>query len=363
MADPSPQVVIRDDGELGAVRALLADMNVCYAEGENVEPTDLLVTSPRHAMRAAKTRTSSGCDPLHIVVVDDAATRTLRKMLERTNCDVIARQPVHPTALRLLVQRALFEGEERRRVTRAAIGADVKIKNGFRARSATLGELSPRGCGLITTKLLAEGDILKITLPRALTGGKALTLEGRVVGVQSAPKGESRGHAVGVVFTQPSRSILGRIQSIMSAHALGITAPSLSGQRSTTPQKTKPSAILDRRNTPRKHYKESLLAQKGGQPHAIIGRDLSTGGMRIDAGADLEVGLKLRLALYGQAGVASILVRAVVVRDHDEHGFGLRFEGVSDAVRRQLEQLVATLPELDPGMRTGVVVSEVLARN
>jgi hypothetical protein len=363
MAIDAPQVVIRDDGELGAVRALLADMNVCYAEGENAEPTDLLVTSPRYAVRTAQAGTSRCGDRLHIVVVDDSASRTLQKMLERADCDVVARQPVHPTALRLLVQRALFEGEERRRVTRVAIGADVKVKSGFLPRSATLAELSQQGCGLVTSQLLAVGDVVKVILPSSLTGGKALTLEGHVVGVQRTPKGESRGHSVGLAFTHPSRATLKRIQSIMSAHALGITATGLSDQRNAAAAKPRLSAIIDRRRAPRKAYTQSLLARGEQRTHAIIGSDLSTGGMRIDADGDLEIGAKLQLALYGQAGVAPIIVRAVVVRDGGQQGLGLRFEDVSDGARWQLEQLVAALPPLDPETRTGVVVSEVLARD
>jgi hypothetical protein len=284
-------------------------------------------------------------------------------MLERADCDVIARQPVHPTALRLLVQRALFAGEERRRVTRVAIGADVKIKSRLLQRRATLSELSPQGCGLITSQLFAVGDLLKITFPGSLTGRKALTIAGRVAGVQRAPKGESGGHGIGLTFVDPGRATQKQIQDIMASHALGITAPSLADQRNAASARRRPSAIIDRRRTPRKLYKQSLLAQGAGRTHAIIGRDLSSGGMRVDGDANLEVGAKLRLALYGQAGVAPIIVQAVVVRDDGDDGLGLRFENVSDAARWQLEQLVAALPTLDPGRRTGVVVSEVLARH
>ena len=98
------------------------------------------------------------------------------------------------------------------------------------------------------------------------------------------------------------------------------------------------------------------------------GRDLSAGGMRVEREPGLELGMELRLVLYGHANLPPLLVRAVVHRDAGEEGWALRFEELTDAVREQIQKLVESLPVIDSDedptqSRLGQIVSEVLERS
>ena len=57
----------------------------------------------------------------------------------------------------------------------------------------------------------------------------------------------------------------------------------------------------------------------------LIGRDLSLGGMAVEAGAPLAPGQRLRLALHVRAGEVPLVVEAEVVRT-DGAAVGLRFD-------------------------------------
>jgi hypothetical protein len=96
-----------------------------------------------------------------------------------------------------------------------------------------------------------------------------------------------------------------------------------------------------------------------------MGRDLSVGGMRIEPNPDLEVGTRLRLAIYGEPMEEPFVVRARVARNDGDEGIGLRFEQISTGVAARLESLVAGLPSVESlhGGETdalGSVVSRIL---
>jgi hypothetical protein len=97
----------------------------------------------------------------------------------------------------------------------------------------------------------------------------------------------------------------------------------------------------------------------------LIGRDLSAGGMRVDRQKDLDVGSRLRIALYDPAREAPVVVMATVLRDDGEHGLALRFDDLAPEIAQHLEQLVAALPpveRLQDGElgSMGTVLSEIL---
>jgi hypothetical protein len=98
--------------------------------------------------------------------------------------------------------------------------------------------------------------------------------------------------------------------------------------------------------------------------HVLVGRDLSVGGLRVDAHPGLAVGRRLRLAIYDAASLAPLVVDAWVVRDDGPRGVVMRFAGVIGDTLRRLRQLVAQLPaleELSAGSSPhGVVVAEIL---
>ena len=53
--------------------------------------------------------------------------------LQKAGFDFLIREPVHPTALRVLVQRALFRGRNTRRAPRVACGHRVTLPDGLLA--------------------------------------------------------------------------------------------------------------------------------------------------------------------------------------------------------------------------------------
>jgi hypothetical protein len=396
MTVTAPQILIRDDGELGEIRSLLEQIGVEYVdqhkESSSELPSHLLITSGQRAIDSIKEANRGGRRHhfLHLVVIDQAS-RSLHAMLERHGCDMVARRPVHPTVLRLLVQRALYQGEEKRNLARVAIGEPVKFKSGLLARSATLAELSLRGCGLITRQAIEVGCDLKITLPAQLVSGGAMTIDGRVVGTQRDLRVEDGHHSVAVIFTSCTRADRRKLQDIMDSHAVGSTghleqapgtpfvqsdphmvvsavAPPTSATQTATQTAAAsteaPAAdtdASDRRDTPRHAYEQSVLARAADATHSLIGRDLSLGGMRVEAESGLGLGAQLQLAIYGNAGVPPVMVKAEVVRDDASEGLGLKFDPLSGPARARLQTIVEALADLDEASSTsGTVVSEVL---
>jgi c-di-GMP-binding flagellar brake protein YcgR len=104
---------------------------------------------------------------------------------------------------------------------------------------------------------------------------------------------------------------------------------------------------------------------EGPRRKVLMGRDLSAGGMRIEAMAGLEVGERFRIAIYGPGCDEPYLLEACVVRDDGESGLGLAFENVPEEVAEALEKLVACLPDVesledDEACGLGAVISEIL---
>jgi hypothetical protein len=95
-------------------------------------------------------------------------------------------------------------------------------------------------------------------------------------------------------------------------------------------------------------------------PRVLIGRDLSLGGMRVEAGSALEPGQRLKLALHVRAGEIPLVVEAEVVRA-DASGAGLRFASLGDAGRCYLAKMLDALPALVAPSQSGEEERRVLA--
>jgi len=106
-----------------------------------------------------------------------------------------------------------------------------------------------------------------------------------------------------------------------------------------------------------------VLATGDGTSHALIGSDLSVGGMRVRPDPTLAVGAKVKLAIYGSAGIPPVLIKAEVTRDDGDDGLVLQFRKVSSGAAAALERLVESLPGSQGGVGPDVVVSEVLERS
>jgi hypothetical protein len=97
----------------------------------------------------------------------------------------------------------------------------------------------------------------------------------------------------------------------------------------------------------------------------LLGRDLSLGGMRVEASPGVGVGDALRLALYAAPREEPLVVRARVVRDDGADGLALAFEEVAPRDAGRLESVVAKLPAVEAlrdgePAALGSVVSRIL---
>jgi len=377
-------VWISDDGELADVGTLLDRLEVPWARllrdpqtGEDSEQVadvlrsgSLLFTSPAHAVRLQPAVMRS--DVLHVVVIDQVP-RTLRRMLERSRCDFVLQRPIEPTLLRLLISHALYAGPEKRRASRVVIGEPVSFKAGPRSKSAMLIELSEGGCSLETPQVVDVGAAIQLTLPRELTGGKALRLDCKVTARGPGP-GDPAAYRLSLAFVSGAR---GRreLRSVIRTHARGSATLAaeagaggslkLRSDRQQQPEaesrEERHPPQVERRQWPRRRYRKQFLATSGGATRTLIGSDLSRGGMRVGYDPDLSVGDEFKLAIYGNAGQPPVVVRAVIVRGDDE-SWGLEFRDMGDRATSRLEQLIQGLPELPGGSRPkpGQVMTEVL---
>jgi hypothetical protein len=393
MSTPSPVILI-DDGELDDIRQLLAQLGVGYREETSVEsaaggaPCSLLITSARRTL-ASGNGGDTGVQPackLHIVVYD-TPSRTVRRMLAHSGCDVVIGRPIHPAVLRLLVSHALYSGPERRNLGRAAMAAPVKLRVDRRPRDATLVQLSLRGCGLAASQSVEVGREVEVIFPPELTGGEELSLAGEVLAAGPSASSAGRGRHLAVRFRSPHAVVRRILHEVMSRYALVATAKPVrpkAGRTERAPAEAPETpeaapAVLadegdeqtapgeDQRSSPRKLFPRRVLAVAGGGTQVLIGRDLSAGGMRVRPVPGLQLGDEFKLALYGNGDQPALVLKAVVGRDDGWDGLVLKFRDVGAEVAAKLERLVESLPvaraSKGAGARApGVVVSEIIER-
>jgi len=294
-------------------------------------------------------------------------------------------RPFHAAALRLLILHALYVGPERRTAARVALSLAIRFRTGVFSRAATLVELSRGGCRLISERVPAVGESATIVLPRELAG-QPLSLTGHVVSSDPVGGFEPGEQSCSIAFealdTEKRRSMRalmtrlagggtllalrpGAIAEAKSFGDLAAPAPA-KGRTAKAKAPSKPAAQgRERRRAPRSSYARPVLASTGGTARILIGRDLSSGGMRVAAGADLIVGDELKLVVYGPAGSEPLLLRSLVSRDDGAEGFVLRFQDVTPEALAELTAWTAKLPHLasDPQgehAATNSIVSEVI---
>jgi hypothetical protein len=358
-----PVVRIADDGELGDVRQLLEQLGIGWVRGdEELErATALLIATPKYLIGA---RSGERAETLHAfrIAVADKMTRGLQREIERARPDFLVCRPLHAAALRLLILHALYVGPERRASARVALTLAVRFRSGVFSRGATLVELSRGGCRLVAERAPNAGGSVSVILPRELTGDVPLSLSGRVVGVDPAGGFEPGEQAWSVSFEPLDPDKRRALRAVMAKQALGAATlepradaiapapdatPAKQPGRKRAKQPREPAARetrSERRRSPRGSYARPVLASSGCGTRTLMGRDLSSGGMRVAPGADLIVGDELKLVVYGPAGSEPLLLRSNVARDDGADGVVLRFVDVSPEVVSELDAWVQRLP-------------------
>ena len=130
--------------------------------------------------------------------------------------------------------------------------------------------------------------------------------------------------------------------------------PAARPARASSVQKPPASHASERRRAPRHAYSRPVLAAGGGAARILIGRDLSSGGMRVAPCANLSVGDALKLVIYGPAGRPPLVIRAVVIarRWRRRLRAPVRERRAQDRRRaRRVDDAASELQRLEPGER------------
>jgi hypothetical protein len=419
----TPRILLIDDGELEPVAAMLDGLGVEHVrlrgglvEVELAPPSDLLIATPRRAgaVRRGSPAGAAAGRPLRIIAVDEDST-AMRRMLRRMGFHLLVRRGAHPDVWRLLVERALFEGDERRVDVRVPVGAAVSFtsdgesaeaSNEHGADRAVLIDISNRGCRIRTTGPLRRLAQLSLEIPLQEPGAEVLRLSGQVVrtGADAAsadsPSADSR-HTSAMLFDSAlpaaERARLGQLLNDLSVGPGTIepadveplpackspVIPGLMLNDETDPalpagvevglqRASAPEPATNRRQTPRGVFGRRVVALADEsceqRCRVLIGRDLSAGGMRIEPTPELQPDDRFQLAIYGPGQPHPFIVQAIVDRDDDAAGIALRFTGVTADIARGLEKLVACLPDIESledgeSAGLGAVISEILSHS
>jgi hypothetical protein len=336
---------------------------------------------------------------VRIVVVQEDST-TMREQLRRIGFDFLVRRPVHPEALRLLILRSLYSGQERRREERVAMGVEVSFRTGLLPRRATMVDLSSRGCRLLSSYVLEPGRRVSVQVPDGTR--EPIPVRGQVVRMSlDEHLGPDGPYSAAVAFdplSEPEQERLGRV---LARRARGPARLDAGGEDALVPpearghdlrrvelsvdvrvspgngaareievadepahEETEPGTA-ERRRGARSAYTRRIPAFGERAMRVLVARDLSTGGMRVERIAGLSVGDRMHLAIYGRADAEPTLVWGTVARDDGARGMAFVFDELDSEIAERIEKVLVDLPaieslhdeEIDA---MGTVVTEIL---
>ena len=359
-------ILLIDDGELVIVRRLLDELDADFAHLPAATakrpvplPSELLVTSARAAVALMCRRTPSAQAPrpVWIAFSEGAGSAEESDILQQSGFDFVVRNPVHPSALRLLLRRALYQGIENRLATRVAVGEPVRFATGLWPRSAVLADLSPRGCRLLCACKPPIGSVVKLRIP-SRSGGRSLRLRGVVLRTLGAREGgHEREVEVGLRFLPLSSRRRERLRELLRERVSG---PAVLPE----PLPEAAPAAASSPRSPRLSYERSVAALCADATHVLLGRDLSAGGIRVEQTDALAVGDRTQLGLHGAAREEPLLVNARVLRDDGEDGMALQFEHVDGETRARIDALLESLPPFESLQDDGasIVLAQLVKR-
>ncbi len=395
--EPKPEILLVDDGELTELSRQLDALGLTHRReqgprpnGTLAPPKGLLITTPQ---RAGAVRRGSPPDaphgrPIRIIAVDDPKTST-RRLLRRTGFHLVVQLPVHDVVWQLLAGHALYAGSERREDVRVAVGSKTSVREGGPA--VMLMDVSNRGCRLMSSAAFEPGERLDVRIPDRDGHEAPLVMPGHVARTGRA-EGEGTddlSHMSAVVFAPVGEEERMRLGVLINRWSIGPASLAETGGPSVPACESPeiPGLVLDdetdpavriaaqvelagqaddeRRGDVRGSFAVPVVARNDDVRRMLIGRDLSTRGMRVEPHADVTLGDRFRLALYGADSPEPLVVEATVSRDDGEHGLALRFEDLTPHASVELDKLVACLPDLESvregeALGLGAVVGEVL---
>jgi len=378
------EALLIDDGELDDVYAMLEALgadplrqqeaaDADFRDWEN--PPRAVVVSARAATRLTVATRASESSMVTIAVAE-ADSQTLCEMLRRQGFDYVVRRPVHPQALRLLLMRALFRGSEHRSEPRLPIGCEVTARWAIRRRSATLLEISGSGCSFLGREEVKPGSRISVHIPPWVSGGRELTLRGRVRRSEHRRGAEPEASALVVLGFDPlSRRTRERLERLLAACLTGPPAlPRATQQSSRDAKQSAPGSdagdLTDAtRRVPRRHPRATfdrevvVLDEQLQQARQVLfARDLSVEGVRVEPHPDLQLGDRFKLALYHDASSDSVVVDAEVLRDEGTRGLALGFPHTPARTARKIRRILKHTGEIErcdaPGDAHQVIVTK-----
>lgn len=393
-------ILLQHDGELRDVRALLDRVGIPVRErigslrpAESRAAWHTVIATPRRLLEFKVSAT--GRRPT-LVAIADRVSNTLKSQMQRLRIDFVVNRPVHPMALRLLLLHAVYAGPERRKRDRISIGAEIRARTGLFSKPAMLAEISQRGARIITPQPLAKGSTIRLSIGRELTRGANLRLSALVVRTTRADDGATE---AGLKFEELGAKATERLRRFVDLHKRGpvqvrhhtlhdvavtpvadrptpepvapvrrtpVDGPASRSTLDRSAGAAEPAEACEvdeaeRRRGDRLDYESRVVALVDEAARVFLGRDISTGGMRVDAHPEIGLGSKLKLALHAGPRSEPVLVQAVVDRDDGAGGVFLRFLDVSSDVERELDLIMRRLnvSSCDDDA-TDLVVSEVI---
>ncbi len=395
MTQTHDALLLLDDGELDPVVEILERSGLEYRRmrggeiGDSIAPpTGLLITTPRHAdkVRPGSPPGALPGRPVRIVAAQEDSP-SLRRMLRNQGFHLLIRQPVHDEVWRLSIQRALFQGDERRRDMRLPVGAQIEVASepgepdvsGAAARRPSiLLDVSNRGCHFIDDTPFPEGARVHFELSADTTGGDAIGLRGRIIRSGQWTNGSETRHSCAMMFDEDldeaSRVGLARMINARISGPLSLATPApeelslpavdspalpgleLDDETDPAVRTSMPVDLAvdladgdesDRRKERRGDYQQRIEVDRSGEITVLMGRDLSATGMRVERFADAAVGSHLDLALYGPSESEPMTIDAEIVRDDGERGVALRFCNLAREDAAKLERFIACLPAVE----------------
>ena len=393
-----PSVLLLDDGELQSAREVLdrLDVEVVWQRNLTVKPWtagkhQLLVTT---ALRALASKNAFHATPRSErpvwIAFHNQDFLPLRERLRQVGVDYLVHTMVEPELLRLLFLRVLFSDHERRTTRRLPAGASVTCRLGNRQISATLAEISPGGCLLLSSQPTELNAPLILELPPELGDSTGTNrIPGRVARVERiAREPECALWKIGIEFERVSGSPAPSLERLETGRAIGARvtcfedarvaqaapSPSASAEETEThraavsPADTDRTEVdepklqtalrwedaleleeipKDRRVDPRASLSGKQITLLDEESGIVFGRDLSRRGVRIEHRAGISVGTTLSLAIPGLHREEPLLIRAIVSRDDGPDGLAVLFYEAGPEDLDRLDRIVAALPPIE----------------
>jgi hypothetical protein len=368
-----PTVLLIDEGELALIRGMLDDLGVQYTwlrksriSGPIPQPQCLLVTTATFAMELRLRRERSVEEGATWLALASPGSRTQRGVLRQAGFDLLVPFNVHPAALLLLLRRAVFDGADTQRGLRVAVGQPITISSRLRHHKAILVDLSASGCRLLADRCLMPDSRIGLRIPAP--DGQTLVLKGRVVraGPGLREGGAAHQHAIGVRFEPYGIAQRERLKAVLRERLSGpaelsdptgvrIAAPlARPAPAPATPSASAPVAVPGAAAAARElgsaplrvAFQREVTLISGARTRALLGRDLSESGMRVEPCPGLTDGQRVQLALHGDQREEPFLIAARVQRDEGRRGLVLRFENTDARTAERLRRLLRGLPEI-----------------